>query len=112
MNLQIYFDRGTCFIAADNYEFVNSYESPSAYFNLLKDEKYLAHPGTIFKVGDSEFALERFNTGIVADIGARRAMEDTYVSVHDLEIDDYLKVSLFAVIDGHGGDHCAHFLRQ
>jgi serine/threonine protein phosphatase PrpC len=26
-------------------------------------------------------------------------------------IDDFLKVSLYAVIDGHGGEWCANFLK-
>jgi serine/threonine protein phosphatase PrpC len=58
------------------------------------------------------YACERFNTGVIADVGYRGSMEDTYIISQDLGIEDYLKVSLFAVIDGHGGDYCAHYLRQ
>jgi len=39
-------------------------------------------------------------------------MEDTYLVIHDLGIDDYMKISLYAVIDGHGGYFCAYYLRQ
>lgn len=39
-------------------------------------------------------------------------MEDTYVIVQDLMIDECLKASLYAVLDGHGGDSCAHFIRK
>lgn len=44
-------------------------------------------------------------------MGHRQSMEDTYVIQQDMGIDDYIKVSLFSVIDGHGGDHCADFLK-
>jgi serine/threonine protein phosphatase PrpC len=27
-------------------------------------------------------------------------------------LDECMKMSLFAVIDGHGGDWCAHFMRK
>ena len=58
------------------------------------------------------FGIERFNTGVIADVGARGSMEDTYLISQDIGIEDYLKISMFTVIDGHGGDWCAHFLRQ
>ena len=38
-------------------------------------------------------------------------MEDTYVCCHDLNIDDYMKASLYSVIDGHGGETCANYLK-
>jgi len=37
-------------------------------------------------------------------------MEDAYIVQQDLGIDGILKVSLFAVIDGHGGDFCSKFI--
>lgn len=49
---------------------------------------------------------------MIADVGNRVSMEDTYIVVHDLGIDDYLKISLYAAIDGHGGDLCSSFIRQ
>lgn len=58
------------------------------------------------------FAVERYNTGVVADIGIRGSMEDTYVIAQDIGIENFMKFSLFVVIDGHGGDWCAHFLRK
>lgn len=56
--------------------------------------------------------MERFNTGVVAVIGNRSNMEDAYFISHDLALDSILKVSYFCVIDGHGGDVCALFLRR
>jgi protein phosphatase 2C family protein 2/3 len=58
------------------------------------------------------FAVERFNCGVIADVGIRSSMEDTYIVLNDLGIEDYLKFSLYAVIDGHGGDWCANYLRK
>lgn len=49
--------------------------------------------------------------GFVADPGTRGNMEDTYVVNQDLQIDDQVKASLYAVIDGHGGAICAIFLK-
>ena len=39
-------------------------------------------------------------------------MEDAYCCVQDLHIDDKIQVSYFAVFDGHGGEHCALFIRK
>ena len=50
--------------------------------------------------------------GVVAELGNRNNMEDTYVSCHDLNIDEYMKASLYAVIDGHGGEMCANYLKK
>ena len=48
----------------------------------------------------------------MAERGNRPYMEDTYLTCHDLMIDDYIKASIFSVIDGHGGDHCAHYIKS
>jgi len=48
--------------------------------------------------------------GSVAKLGNRARMEDTYVVAQDLGLDCCLKASLYAVIDGHGGEWCAKFL--
>ena len=39
-------------------------------------------------------------------------MEDTYLISQDIGIDEFLKASLYVVIDGHGGEECATFIRQ
>ena len=58
------------------------------------------------------FSTERFNVGVIADVGARSAMEDTYLIVNDLGIEEFMKISMYAIIDGHGGDWCAHYIRK
>ena len=63
-------------------------------------------------IGSLKFLVERFYTVASAKIGNRPRMEDTYVLAHDLGLDSSLKASLYAVIDGHGGDWCAKFLQQ
>jgi hypothetical protein len=35
-------------------------------------------PGDAIRIGSLEFLTERFNTGIVSDIGQRDHMEDAY----------------------------------
>lgn len=63
-------------------------------------------------MGSLTFSIERFNLGIVSDVGIRGSMEDTHLIIEDLGLDECMKMSLYAVIDGHGGDWCAHFLRK
>ena len=111
MNLRRVYKYGSYYMVGDNTNFVDPYETPSAFFQLYKDEKFQLQPGNMLNMGLLTFAVERFNTGVVADVGARGSMEDTYIISQDLGIEDFLKISLFTVIDGHGGDWCAHFLR-
>mmetsp|Transcript_8907 Transcript_8907/g.6672 ORF Transcript_8907/g.6672 Transcript_8907/m.6672 type:complete len:147 (-) Transcript_8907:492-932(-) len=56
--------------------------------------------------------VERYNTGIVSDIGQRANMEDSYQCVQDLMVDAELAVTYYAVFDGHGGSQCANFLKE
>ena len=112
MSLKVEYKHGSYFLVADMTNFIETYDAPSAYFKLYPDERHMIHPGDIFQMGLLQFAVERFNTGVIADVGVRTSMEDTFLIVHDLGIEDCLKFSLFAVIDGHGGDWCAHFMRK
>jgi hypothetical protein len=45
---------------------------------LLDSESYNLQPGDSFRIGTLEFLIERFNTGIISDIGQRDYMEDYY----------------------------------
>jgi hypothetical protein len=38
-------------------------------------------------MGKLTFAVERFNTGVIAEVGNRPSMEDTYIVIQDLGID-------------------------
>jgi hypothetical protein len=40
MNLRLYYNKGSYYLVGDNEKFVNSYETPSAYYQMFKDEKY------------------------------------------------------------------------
>lgn len=55
--------------------------------------------------------MERYQSAAVAKIGNRPRMEDVYLIAHDLGLDSALKVSLYSVIDGHGGEWCSKFLQ-
>ena len=112
LSLKVIFKFGSFFLTGDTHNFVDAYDSPSAFYRLYRDESYHLQPGDIMKTGLLTFAAERFNTGIVADVGVRKDMEDTYVIVHDLGLEEVVKISLFSVIDGHGGDWCAHYIRK
>jgi len=35
-------------------------------------------PDDSFRIGTLEFQVQRFNTGVVSDIGQRECMEDSY----------------------------------
>lgn len=39
-------------------------------------------------------------------------MEDSYIMVQDMKLHPELPISIFCVLDGHGGDWCAIFLRH
>ena len=56
--------------------------------------------------------MERFNTGIVSDIGQRHSMEDSFISVQDIWLDEEVSVTYYGVFDGHGGAECANFLKD
>lgn len=44
-------------------------ESCGVYKRIFEDELYCLRPGNAFRIGTLEFFVERFNTGIVSDIG-------------------------------------------
>jgi hypothetical protein len=45
------------------------WESCGVYRRLFDSENYILRPGHAFRIGTLEFLVERFNTGIVSDIG-------------------------------------------
>ena len=57
--------------------------------------------------------VERYNTGIVSDIGQRDHMEDYHTYVQQLlNIDNKTQITYYAVFDGHGGASCAEYCSQ
>lgn len=59
-----------------------------------------------------QFLLEKYNTGIIASPGRRGNMEDSFVIIQDMNIHPLLPISVYGVLDGHGGEVCAIFIRQ
>ena len=103
-HMEISFDHNTLVLKNLN---LNPWESCGVYRRLFDDESYNLRPGHAFRIGQLEFVMERYNTGIVSDIGQRPHMEDSYQVVQDLYIDEDLLVTYYAVFDGHGGAECA-----
>jgi len=56
--------------------------------------------------------MERFNTGLIAAPGKRSNMEDRFIAIQDMKLNIHLPISIFSVLDGHGGVQCAIFLRE
>jgi len=48
---------------------LNEAESCGVYKKLLLNEEKVLQPADAFRIGKLEFVVERFNTGIVSDIG-------------------------------------------
>lgn len=65
-HFEITYDNNTLLLRTLN---LNCYESCAVYQKLLDDEHYVLRPGCAFWIGTLEFLVERFNTGIVSDIG-------------------------------------------
>lgn len=79
---------------------------------LGKQEEYLLFPDDIIKVGQLQLLVQRFNVGIVSDIGTRAIMEDFYQIIHDLKISESIHCSYYGVYDGHGGEYCAKYVQS
>jgi hypothetical protein len=88
-------------------------ESCGLYKMLLQNEGFNLQPGTAFRIGSLEFVVERFNHGIISDIGHRENQEDSYKVVSQLiNFDNKVQISYFGVFDGHGGSLCAQFCSE
>ena len=59
-------------------------QSCGLYKMLQPQEHHNLQPGDAFRIGTLEFVMERFNTGIISDIGQRDHMEDKYQYVQQL----------------------------
>lgn len=80
---------------------------------LYEGEQYPIMPNSVIQIGSKiQFLLEKYNTGIIAAPGRRGQMEDSFVIIQDLNIHPLLPISIYGVLDGHGGDWCALFIRE
>jgi hypothetical protein len=81
------------------------YEHSSGVFiNLWEQEEFPIQPGSVIQIGlKQQFLMERFNTGLIAAPGKRSNMEDRFIAVQDMKLNNHLPISIFAVLDGHGG---------
>ena len=97
--------RGTVILRNLN---LDTEQSCGLYKMLFDHENHNLQPGDAFRIGSLEFLIERFNTGIVSDIGQRDHMEDSYKYVQQLiNFDNKVQITYYAVFDGHGGAMCA-----
>ena len=74
-HFEILFDNNSLIMRNLN---LSCWDSCGVYRRLFDQENYILRPGHAFRIGTLEFLVERFNTGIVSDIGQRAHMEDTY----------------------------------
>jgi hypothetical protein len=51
------------------------------YRKLRAQEVHYLVPDDTFRIGTLEFHNKRFNSGVHADIGQRKSMEDTYCCI-------------------------------
>lgn len=108
-HFEIDYDKVSGTIILRNLNF-DTNKSCGLYKMMFANENYNILPGDAFRIGSLEFLTERFNTGIVSDIGQRDYMEDAHQYIHQLiNLDNKVQVTYYAVFDGHGGDVCAKF---
>jgi hypothetical protein len=62
----ITFDKNTLVMRNLN---LDAWESCGVYRRLFDEEGYVLRAGNAFRIGTLEFIVERYNTGIVSDIG-------------------------------------------
>jgi len=65
-HFEICFDNNTLVMRTLNF---NCWDSCGVYKRLFDLESYILRPGHAFRIGTLEFLVERYNTGIVSDIG-------------------------------------------
>lgn len=63
---------------------MNTETSCGLYKMLFDTEQHNLQPGDAFRIGSLEFVTERYNTGIISDIGQRDYMEDYHMYVQQL----------------------------
>lgn len=64
------------------------------------------------RLGNLVFEMTRFNAGVGEDVGFRTPMEDGCIIEEDIGGSEWKLISLFAVLDGHGGPECMEFIKK
>jgi len=82
------------------------------WLRLSEEQSHWLRPDDVFRIGDLEFRVNRFNVGSCSDQGVRKAMEDDEIVMQDAGISNWRNCSFFAVYDGHGGRDCVEFIRN
>jgi len=109
VHLKIYNDKGEFFLGVSpTVDLKKQYTH--VWRKLYDNESYYLFPEDIIHIGNISLLVQRFNVGIIADIGERAMMEDFNKIVHDLRISDNIHCSFYGVYDGHGGEYCAKYI--
>merc|ERR1719337_531246 len=72
----------------------------------------LAAPVTTKESSDGHAPEKRLSWGLSCMQGWRVSMEDAHLALPELPSQDWRHVALFGVMDGHGGEHVAHFCEK
>ena len=76
-HFQLVYDPVLCSLLIQNI-CIDSLESCGVYRRLEPSEEFVLEPDDAFRIGTLEFQVQRFNTGVISDIGQREGMEDSY----------------------------------
>lgn len=81
-------------------------------FSRIEPEKnYQLNLHDQIKIGELIFELNRFNAGAGESLGGRELMEDCYIMEEDVGGSEWKLISLFAVLDGYGGNECMLYVK-
>ncbi|CAD7949917.1 unnamed protein product [Amoebophrya sp. A120] len=81
------------------------------WLRLLPGQKHNLQPGDVFRIGELEFAVLRYNYGTACDKGFRASMEDAELVEQDLCVSSHRLCSMFSIYDGHCKRDCVDFIR-
>mmetsp|Transcript_32746 Transcript_32746/g.24166 ORF Transcript_32746/g.24166 Transcript_32746/m.24166 type:complete len:289 (-) Transcript_32746:228-1094(-) len=73
LNVHIVPEEGTLFMRSEPVKALDAdpLEQASVFYQLYKDEELVLQPGTVLQIGLLTFVVERFNTGVISEIGNR-----------------------------------------
>lgn len=82
------------------------------FTKIPKEEDFPLSLHSQIKIGSLSFEMTRFNSGSALDIGYRSVQEDGILIQEDIGGSEWKLISLFAVLDGHGGVECMKFVKD